>query len=278
MAIPAHAVLADANVLPIRVLRCARAQLWPWWHLRNCRPLGWLLYANDNDGACIIRRGRRIALPKDHTVVIPPGCVYDTAPGPDTHQLYCEFDVPGLPTGMPTEPCDLGADPLLAALSRSLHASLVLGQDLRDPAAIHLAHAWIRLSFSRLFNQIPVAVRDAWLQRDRDPLEGAVETIERNLDQPLYVSVLAERCGMGQQWFTKRFRARFGKSPAQYLVDRRVAVAAQRLVHDQASVDEVADSCGFTDRAHFTKAFTKRLGMPPGRYREAERRRFTGGS
>jgi transcriptional regulator GlxA family with amidase domain len=129
-----------------------------------------------------------------------------------------------------------------------------------------------------LFNQIPVAVRDAWLQRDRDPLEGAVETIERNLDQPLYVSVLAERCGMGQQWFTKRFRARFGKSPAQYLVDRRVAVAAQRLVHDQASVDEVADSCGFTDRAHFTKAFTKRLGMPPGRYREAERRRFTGGS
>lgn len=82
---------------------------------------------------------------------------------------------------------------------------------------------------------------------------------------------------MGAQWFTKRFRARFGKSPAQYVLERRIAVAAQHLAHGDDGVDAVADSCGFTDRAHFTKAFAKRMGLPPGRYREEERRRFRGG-
>ena len=77
--------------------------------------------------------------------------------------------------------------------------------------------------------------------------------------------------------FSKRFRARFGKSPAQYLIERRVAVAAQRLTHDDFSIETIAESCGFTDRAHFTRAFVKRMGIAPGGYRDLERQRFREG-
>lgn len=272
-----NASVVDPGRLPVRILRCARAPLWPWWHLRGCRPAGWLLYSNDIDGAAIIRKGRRFPLRAGRTMVFPPGVEYDTAPGPDTHQLYTDFDVPGLPAKMPTEPMDLGDDPLLAGLTRELHAGLPSGGQYRDPVLLNLAHAWIRLAFARLFARLPAVDREQWAGRANDPLAGAVEYIELALDKPQYIADLAGRCGMGPQWFSKCFRVRFGKSPAQYLLDRRVTVAGQRLVHDDATVDAVAESCGFTDRAHFTRAFVKRMGLPPGRYRDEERQRFRAG-
>ena len=270
-------VIVEANLLPVRILRCARAALWPWWRLRGCRASGWLVYANDIDGASIVSGTRRTPLRAGRTIAIPPGIEFQTSPGPDTHQLYAEFDIPGMPSGLPREPTDLGEDPTLTALSRELHGTLVLGSYLCDPSLLNLAHAWIRLSLARLMLRLPVEARKAWSHQRDDPLQEAVDLIERDLGGALYVAALAERCNMGPQWFTRLFRARFGKSPAQYVLDRRVSVAAQRLVHEDSGVDAVAESCGFTDRAHFTKAFAKRMGQPPGRYREEERRRFRGG-
>lgn len=271
-----HATLVDANRLPVRILRCARAGLWPWWHLRRCRPTGWLLYANDIDGASITHQGRRYPLRGGQSLLFPPGIEYDTTPGPDTHQLYVDFDVPGMPSDMPSEPTALGDDPVLRAITDELHRLLVFGHNHYDPTIVNLAHAWIRLAMARAMARLPEAVRAAWAERGSDPLERAVAAIEHGLGKPQYIAELAGRCGMGPQWFSKRFRARFGKSPAQYLLDRRIAVAAQRLVHDEVDVDHVAESCGFTDRSHFTRAFTKRMGQPPGRYRDEARKRFRG--
>jgi len=272
-----HTMLVNAERMPLRILRCARNSLWPWWHLQGCRPAGWLLYANDIDGASVSRTGRRHPLLGGHTVFFPPGIEYDTRPGPDTHQVWTEFDIPGLPTGLPTEPTDIGNDPCLAAITKELHRRMILDQVSDDPVILNLAHAWIRLAMARLISRLPAAAIDNWTGIASDPLQNAIDIIERELSTPLYITDLARRCAMGPQWFTKKFRVRFGKSPAQYLVDRRVAVAAQRLVHDAADVDRVAESCGFTDRSHFTRAFTKRMGQSPGRYRDEALRRFRGG-
>ena len=272
-----HAKLTHADRMPLRILCFARAPLWPWWHLRNCRPAGWQLYANDIDGASITHKGRRYPLLGGRTMFFPPGTEYDTRPGPDTHQVWTEFDIPGLPGGLPTEPTDLGNDPSLAVITKELHHRMTIDQVSDDPVTANLAHAWIRLAMARLIARLPIAAIASWTGHDSDPLQVAVDIIERDLGTPLYITDLARRCNMGPQWFSKQFRARFGKSPAQYLADRRVAVAAQRLVHDAADVDRVAESCGFTDRSHFTRAFTKRMGQSPGRYRDEALRRFRGG-
>ena len=269
--------LVNTERMPLRILTCSRNSLWPWWHIQNCRPAGWLLYANDIDGASVSRNGRRYPLLGGHTFFFSPGLVYDTRPGPGTHQVWTEFDIPGLPPGLPTEPTDIGNDPCLAIITKELHHHMHLDENQDDPVILNLTHAWIRLAMARLIARLPTTAIKSWTGHGSDPLQGAVDIIERELSSPLYVTDLARRCGMGQQWFTKQFRTRYGKSPAQYLVDRRVAVAAQRLVHDAADVDSVAESCGFTDRSHFTRAFTKRMGQSPGRYRDEALRRFRSG-
>jgi AraC-like DNA-binding protein len=274
---PPLSLVVNAERLPLRILRCERASLWPWWHLHRCRPAGWLLYANDIDGASIMSKGRRYPLLAGRTVVLPPSLVYDTTPGPGTHQVYVEFDMPGLPPGLSDEPTDLGNDSCLAMITNELHRLMDIDHGGNSPVVLNLTHAWIRLALARLLSRLPPAAFTTWADYARDPLEQALIVIERELGKPLYVDDLARRCGMGPQWFSKQFRARFSKSPAQYLVDRRVAVAAQRLVHDASDVDSVAESCGFTDRSHFTRAFSKRMGQSPGRYRDAALRRFRGG-
>jgi hypothetical protein len=108
-AVPTFAV-SGCNRLPMRILRLAWAPLWPWWHLPRCRPSGLLFYANDISGASITCAGRTLPLRGGRTVVIPAHTEYATAPGPDTHQVYAEIDIPGLPQGLPDHPLELAPD------------------------------------------------------------------------------------------------------------------------------------------------------------------------
>ena len=266
--------VTGVNRLPMRILRLARAPLWPWWYLSRARPTGLLFYANDISGASITCAERTIPLRSGRTVVIPTHAEFSSVPGPDTHQVFAEIDIPGLPPGLPTFPIELPADPLLSGFSSELHRRMPLGSIQRDPSIIMLANAWLHLAVARLCEHLPDEERRKWEMPAGDPLHPAIQHIERYLGEEQYIPELAGRCGMGPQWFTKQFRARFGRSPAQYLIERRITVAAQRLVHDEAAIEDIATGLGFTDRAHFSRIFSRRMGRPPARYRVEERRRF----
>ena len=43
--------------------------------------------------------------------------------------------------------------------------------------------------------------------------------------------------------------------------------ASELLVSTDYSIDRIAEACGFANRYYFTRVFTQRMGLPPGRYR-----------
>ena len=53
----------------------------------------------------------------------------------------------------------------------------------------------------------------------------------------------------------------------QYVTERRIAYAKQLLSETVLSAGEIADACGYRDRAVFFKAFKREAGMSPGAYR-----------
>ena len=63
------------------------------------------------------------------------------------------------------------------------------------------------------------------------------------------------------------FRAHRGMSPASYARELRLSWAAQRLADSDASVCDIAAQAGFADQSHFVRAFRRRTGMTPSRYR-----------
>lgn len=71
--------------------------------------------------------------------------------------------------------------------------------------------------------------------------------------------------------FGRVFRAYLGHTPAQYVLERRIAAATQELAFTGASLEQIAERLGFANRFHLTRMFTRRMGVPPAAYRRRVR-------
>lgn len=101
-------------------------------------------------------------------------------------------------------------------------------------------------------------------------LEPAVQHLRQHLFDPdLLIGQLHTLCGLSDPWFRRLFQARFGTSPKQYVLTRRLEHAKAVLEHGEYNtVAEVAALAGFSDPLYFTKAFHRRYGFPPSACRD----------
>lgn len=101
-------------------------------------------------------------------------------------------------------------------------------------------------------------------------LADAQRFAQRHLPDPDFsVAGWARAMGISDRYLRLLFAAS-GNSPAQYLWQRRLELAASKL-RDRASlhqsITEIAFASGFSDSAHFSHAFRSFYGMTPRRYR-----------
>jgi transcriptional regulator GlxA family with amidase domain len=85
--------------------------------------------------------------------------------------------------------------------------------------------------------------------------------------EPLTVADLARHACVSPRTFARRFRSEAGTSPIHWLVAQRVLKAQELLEGSDASIDEVARLCGFTDAAALRYHFRRAVGTTPTAYR-----------
>ena len=94
-----------------------------------------------------------------------------------------------------------------------------------------------------------------------------VEAIERNFTSPdLRIEELAALCDISDVYFRKLFQGRFGISPKEYVIRKRIDYARQLLASRQFEVQEVAQLCGYIEPCHFSREFKSRVGISPKEY------------
>ena len=59
------------------------------------------------------------------------------------------------------------------------------------------------------------------------------------------------------------------KKPMEYLNSYRVEKAAAKLLTSDASITDIAYSCGFNDLSYFIKTFKSLKGVTPARFRKS---------
>ncbi len=74
-------------------------------------------------------------------------------------------------------------------------------------------------------------------------------------------------------YFRRLFKAEFGKSPKQYIIEWRINYAASLIITGYYSLQEVAELCGYNDYKHFSAEFKKMLGVSPSKYVYKKERR-----
>jgi transcriptional regulator GlxA family with amidase domain len=109
------------------------------------------------------------------------------------------------------------------------------------------------------------------LQRqEREPpsLFNISTFVLEHIDQPLSVERIAAGVGMSARTLTRRCREHLNQSPAELV--RRIRIdEARRLLEDTAlPLKDISERAGLGDASTMWRAFTRRLGVTPAKYRQ----------
>ena len=99
-----------------------------------------------------------------------------------------------------------------------------------------------------------------WLRRVRAAIDSQFLTGYR-------LSELASLAGVHRVHLVREFRRHYGTTIGEHLRTRRIDYAYQLLGQTNLSLREIAATCRFADRSHFSKQFKKLSGLTPAEYR-----------
>jgi AraC family transcriptional regulator len=161
-------------------------------------------------------------------------------------------------------------DPLLEPLLRSLLVEMqaptryggLLADGLASTLAARLIHKYAGLNCD---NSPALSARGLDTRR----LKRVCEFIDANLGRKLRLDQLAQVACLSQYHFARAFKKATGHTVHQYLTTVRLERAKELLAANESSIADIAFRCSFSSHANFTKAFSRSLGISPGRYRRA---------
>ncbi len=96
----------------------------------------------------------------------------------------------------------------------------------------------------------------------------AVHIVSFEFTSELTLSDVAARLSVSPQHLSTVFSETVGMTFRDYLGDKRLRYAASLLLTDEANVSEACFLSGYRNLSHFVRAFNKKFGISPGKYRE----------
>ncbi|MFD7310789.1 cupin domain-containing protein [Promicromonospora sp. NPDC059942] len=160
-----------------------------------------------------------------------------------------------------------GFDDTVRMLGRELSHPQLAGRavlnSLVDVLLVQLVRAWLPTRSEP---------HGTWLGVLADPLvHKAMEQLHAEPALPWTTTRLAHALGVSRATLSRRFVAAVGQTPAAYLTQWRLDLAAVRLRGSRDPVESVATAVGYQSVPAFSRAFARSRGMTPGRYRTAAR-------
>lgn len=98
-------------------------------------------------------------------------------------------------------------------------------------------------------------------------LAKIIEFINHHLEEKLTLDDLAAVVGFNARYLQRAFKQSTGKTPQQYLLERRVDHARRLIETTALPLAEIALQCGFSSQAHLTTQFRLATGITPHKLR-----------
>ncbi|WP_206240058.1 helix-turn-helix transcriptional regulator [Novosphingobium terrae] len=100
-------------------------------------------------------------------------------------------------------------------------------------------------------------------------LKRVSEFLFENMGESLRLEQLASLTQLSLSHFCRSFKATTGLAPHQWILEARINKARELLLKPQARLADVALETGFSDQAHFTRAFGRAVGQSPGAWQRS---------
>ena len=94
-----------------------------------------------------------------------------------------------------------------------------------------------------------------------------LDYIEKNLDTKLTLKSLSEKCFYNPAYFSRIFKEKFNVTLSEYIMRKRIMLAAKLFNETDYTIEQVARTCGYETLSAFYRAFNKIIGKSVSDYR-----------
>ena len=149
----------------------------------------------------------------------------------------------------------------------------MLSYNKSDEVSVFLLQSLLCQFFACLAKEMKRNVEDGSSRKEKENLYvyQALEFIHNNYANGITVGDIARYVALDRSYLFTLFRNVLNSSPQEYLARFRLTRAKEQLILTNASVANIAFSCGYQDPQVFSKAFKQQFGMTPVKYRSQER-------
>lgn len=230
------------NLKKLMIVRCGMRPLRSWNVPMRSLSL-WHLYVNDTPGGKLVYSDHCCDIPPNIPLLIPPHTVFATRMDKPMKHFYIDFQI-NLPQFEHMPRKEIFLPPFKVPKISSGKLEL----------------------FGLLFNifaalPIPSPTAEAIDNRFEQIIE-LLETGEQDFD------IVCRKASLSRRTGERLFKKNTGLTPRQYIENQRMDMAYNQLLFTENTISEIACSCGYADRYHFSKCFKKVFGIPPVQFRE----------
>ena len=269
---------------------CSRYWWFDAWKGQRMSFRFWRLYWNKNEGAYVYYKKKTFLKP-DQLYLIPPNTPFsngiENSPLWDKSEYFFKC---GRINSKKEESFHLENGSILHFF---IHFTLGLPYDSVIPGiyAVRLSdqnktniesitstllshHSNFSLGYSlNVYNLIISAVSSLpgriWSSKKLDArINTVLEYLEKNLRETITNEMLATLINLSPSTFLRLFKSQVGISASKYLTQIRIDHACNLLLYTSKSIESIAECCGFSDRYHLTKVFSKTKSVSPAAFRK----------
>ncbi|MCD8539622.1 MAG: AraC family transcriptional regulator [Leadbetterella sp.] len=100
-----------------------------------------------------------------------------------------------------------------------------------------------------------------------DAFSHVIRFIRENLTEDLSVEILSRIACMSESKFYRSFRNETGLTPNEFIIEERLKLAENLLIHPEVSVKEAWLASGFNSFSYFSTLFKKRKKLTPSEFK-----------
>lgn len=134
---------------------------------------------------------------------------------------------------------------------------------------------WMDARCDLLVEAMVLGLRTRLMQVMPRPQDGSLacyarikDVADRQACHLANVTAWAAACGIDRSHLSRLVRRHAGRTAIAYLNERKLQTAADLLLDSADSIGAIASTVGYADPFTFSKAFRRRFGMAPRRYRQ----------
>lgn len=102
----------------------------------------------------------------------------------------------------------------------------------------------------------------------KDVVKEVIDYIENNLEEELNLDMISKNIGYSKFHLNRIFTECTGVTIYKYLQNRRLTVAAEKLVKSDKTIMQIAYEAGYDSQQSFSYAFKQVYSYPPKVYRD----------